>query len=171
MRGLVALAVAALAVSCGFATRSGEFECDGSGGCPDGRTCVSGWCVTASAAPDATYVPVIECESDEPCMVVCDDPGDCSSGIDCSGASSCDIICSGEGSCAGHIECGDGPCAIECSGASSCGGSIDCDDACACDVSCAGPDSCASDVDCPHTGQCRNGKECDSTGAAVCDQC
>lgn len=171
MRGVIALAAAALAVGCGFATRSGEFECDGSGGCPDGRTCVSGWCVTAAAAPDASYVPVIECEDDEPCVIDCGEPGDCAGGIDCSGASSCDITCSGDGSCAGPIECGDGPCAIDCTGSNSCGGSIDCDDACACDVSCGGPDSCASDVDCPHTGQCRNGKECDSSGGAACDEC
>ena len=80
-------------------------------------------------------MPVIECEDDEPCVVDCDDPGDCAGGIDCSGASSCDITCTGDGSCAGPIECGDGPCAIDCTGSNSCGGSIDCDDACACDWS------------------------------------
>lgn len=171
MRGPVALAVAALVASCGFATRSGEFECDSGGGCPDGRTCVSGWCVAAAAAPDAAYVPTIECETGEPCVVDCDDPGDCAGGIDCSGASACDITCSGESSCAGPIECGSGPCSIDCTGDDSCGGSIDCNDACACDLGCGGPGSCASEVDCPHTGQCKDGKECTSGGAPTCNQC
>ena len=167
MRGLVALA--ALLVGCGFATRSGQFECDDSGDCPDDRTCLSGWCVTSAGLPDAT--PPIECASGEPCVVDCDDPGECAEGINCTGASSCDITCSGEDSCAGHIECEPGPCNVECSGDSSCGGSIDCDDACSCDITCSGPDSCQSDVDCPHTGQCRDGAECHSSGPAACNQC
>ncbi len=171
MRGLVVV-VAALAASCGFATRSDQFECDGSGGCPDGRTCVSGWCVTsASGAPDASDLPAFVCPPDQPCVVDCDQPGSCAGGIDCSAASSCDITCSGEGSCAGHIECEAGPCTVDCSGDGSCAGSIDCDDACACDVSCDGADSCQSDVACPHTGQCRDGKECDSSAAGSCDRC
>jgi len=169
VRGLVALA--ALLVGCGFATRSDQFECDGSGGCPDGKSCVSGWCVTAAAVPDASVEPPIVCDEGEPCVVDCSEPGSCAAGIDCTGASSCDITCSGDGSCAGHLECEDGPCTVECSGAGSCGGSIDCDDACSCEVSCSGPDSCQSDVDCPFTGQCRNGKECDPYGGAACDQC
>lgn len=168
---MVALAAALLAASCGFATRSGEFECDGSGGCPDGRACVSGWCVTSAGLPDATSLPPIECADGQPCVVDCDEPGECAEGIDCTGASSCDITCSGEDSCGGHIECEDGPCNVECSGEDSCAGSIDCDDACSCDISCSGPNSCQSDVDCPHTGQCRDGKECSSGGFPTCNQC
>lgn len=172
MRGQVVLAaLAALAASCGFATRSGEFECDGSGGCPDGRTCVSGWCVTAAGVPDASSEPPILCAPDEPCVVECAEPGSCAGGIDCEGASSCTITCSGEGSCAGHIECEDGPCRVDCSGDASCAGSIDCDDACSCDVTCGGDGSCGADVDCPHTGQCRDGKECSSGGALACNSC
>ncbi len=163
--------LAALAAGCGFASRSPDYQCDDSGGCSDGRTCVSGWCVTAAGLPDAHDEPTIVCAAGEPCVVVCDDPGECAGGIDCEAATSCDITCSGAGSCAGHIECEYGACTVECSGEDSCAGSIDCDDACACDVTCSGPDSCPSDVDCPHTGQCRDGKECNSTGAAACNSC
>jgi hypothetical protein len=170
MRGLVAVATL-LAASCGFATRSEEFACDGDGGCPDGRTCVSGWCVTEASLPDASQEPPIECEPDQPCVVVCDQPGSCAGGINCQGAESCDITCSGEDSCAGHIECEAGRCNVVCSGSGSCAGSIDCDDACACDVSCEGDGSCLSDVDCPFTGQCRDGDECTSTASETCDRC
>lgn len=171
MRGLVAVA-ALLMASCGFATRSEEFACEGGGGCPDGRSCVSGWCVTTEEGlPDATDQPEIECPPGEPCVIVCDQPSSCAGGIDCQLASSCDITCSGEGSCSGHIECESGRCNVDCSGDFSCGGSIDCDDACACDVSCDGDGSCESDVDCPHTGQCRDGKECNSGNAGACDTC
>lgn len=163
MRGVVALA-AALAASCGFATRSDQFECDGSGGCPDGRACVSGYCVSELPPP-------MICPEGEPCVIVCDEPGACAAGIDCSAATSCDITCSGDGSCAGHIECEDGPCTVDCSGDDSCSGSIDCDDACSCDVSCSGDGSCESDIDCPNTGQCRDGRECDSSGAPFCNSC
>lgn len=172
MRGVVApVALAALAVSCGFASRSDEFECDPGGGCPDGRTCVSGWCVTEASAPDAAYRPPVQCESGEDCTVVCDEAGSCAGGVDCSHATACNVICSGQGSCAGPIQCGSGPCDIECSGESSCASSIDCNDACACDLSCIGPASCASDVNCPHSGRCKDGKECSSGGSPTCNSC
>jgi hypothetical protein len=74
VRGLFAVA-AALAASCGFATRSDEFACGGDDGCPDGRSCVSGWCVTEEGWPDATDQPEIDCPPDEPCVIVCDEPG------------------------------------------------------------------------------------------------
>jgi len=169
MRGLLVLS--ALAASCGFASRSDQFECGEGGGCPDGRTCVSGWCVVEASAPDAAYVAPVECESGSDCTVSCDGPGSCAGGVDCSQASSCNITCSGEGSCAGPIECGDGPCDIECAGAHSCGSDIDCNGSCLCDLTCGGDDSCNGDVDCPHTGQCRNGKECTSGGSPSCNSC
>lgn len=171
MRGSVAFALAALAASCGFATRSGDFACAEGGGCPDGRTCVSGWCVTEGSAPDAAYTPPVQCPAGEPCVIQCDRPDSCAGGVDCGEASSCDIVCSGERSCLGPIECGGGPCDIECSGEHSCAATIDCDAACSCDLSCSGADSCAADVDCPHTGQCRDGKECSSAGSPTCNSC
>jgi hypothetical protein len=165
------VALAALVASCGFATRSDQFECDSAGNCPDGRTCISGWCVSEASAPDATYTPPVQCESGEPCTVTCEEPGSCPGGVDCSHATACSIICSGEGSCSGPIECGSGPCDIECSGPSSCSSTIDCNSACSCDLSCSGGGSCPAEVDCPFTGQCKNGKECDSSGSPTCNRC
>jgi hypothetical protein len=171
MRGQVIIALVT-AAGCGFATRSGDFECDQQEDCPDDRSCQSGWCVSGGGGlADGNDQPEIECDEGVPCVIDCPSPGSCGGGIDCSEASSCTVTCSGDASCSGAIECGDGPCDIQCTGLGSCTGTIDCDDACSCDLDCSGPASCSNTVDCPFTGQCKDGKECDSSGGAVCDAC
>lgn len=196
---IIACLLGMVAPGCTVDTRSGDYRCQNSNDCPQGRTCEMGWCVvtgqsTADGASNSPCDPACsECKQDGTCVIDCDGlgtcdgavacpagvpcevrctgNGSCAGGVDCQDASACTVLCEGTISCDSPLVCGAGPCTVECTGTGSCGGSIDCENACACDTSCGGIGACAGGVTCPRNDMCMSEDQCSSTVSASCNRC
>lgn len=158
------LAVCFLA-ACTVDRKTEQFACGEGDGCPSGRRCVDGYCITGAidgGVDDTTSCPA-PCDACDlgarTCQIVCDSANACGNvvcpagftcEIDCLSNSACDVVtcdraagctitCSGNRAC-GPIACGTGPCEIACTTTNSCD-VIQCNDACRCDVACSG-DNC-----------------------------
>lgn len=177
------LVCAALFAGCSIHHVSDELACTGPTDCAGGRSCVNGFCVTASSsecpgACDTCDVATrtctiaagdnngrVTCPDGWNCTIACAGNGTCR-GVDCTDAASCTILCSGRDAC-DEVDCGDGRCAVTCSGDQSCN-RVDCNNSCACDVICSGPNSC-DQATCTRN-QCESGAGCASQQGG-CSSC
>lgn len=175
----VALAVVlvvggALVAGCQIDTRSEDLRCAAPTDCADGRTCVSGWCVSGGDpgpdadpdAPDAVDCPAgcDECV-DGTCVIRCATASACPSEVVCPADLPCAVDCSGEGACGGGIDCSMATaCTIACTAPGACGGGTACGEG-PCDVRCTAMDSCAGIIDCD--ASCACDVECSGAGACA----
>lgn len=174
-RRSTAAALIVLFAACSIEARSTDFECGAGGGCPEGRVCVSGWCVLAGGGDYDDGAPTGG--DDGGGDLVDAAPGVCSEAdCDLCDNGTCVIRCTQGNSCALPVVCPPGvPCRVECSGTNSCGGGVDCSAASACEIDCGkamacfGPILCGAgpcDVDCTARDTCFSGVDC--SGACAC---
>lgn len=155
--------------ACSIQHRSDEYACTKTADCNNGRSCVEGYCVIATAA-DAPRPP-----SDTPNNTGSDAascPAGCSA---CNVAQhTCTIDCR-MSNCNGQVACPAGyKCNIMCDTDNSCRNGVDCQAALSCNLTCSGTGSCRNiqcgmgpcDVSCSGAGSCRN-VACDNSCA--CD--
>jgi len=176
------LVLAAVAVSsCSINHRSGQYECNTSNDCDDGRTCNGGLCVAIGvdappgdgglkkdAAIDAADACPSQCTSCSAAGKVC--TIDCAAGAVCTNAAvtcpagwSCAVRCNTTNSCRSGVSCtGTLSCDVQCSGANSCR-AVTCGPG-RCNVSCTGSNSCRGSIMPPGPGvTCGPSCGCDVT--------
>ncbi|HET9622716.1 MAG TPA: hypothetical protein VFP84_15190 [Kofleriaceae bacterium] len=166
------LATVALAVvtagSCSVSHRSGDFACERTSQCAEGRVCSDGLCVLVNPPPP-------DAGGDGPPGDGC--PATCSS---CDGVThTCNIDClPGNDVCTRPITCPQGwNCTISCIDSNACRSGIDCRLAASCQLNCFADDSCRNvtcgagdcSFECAGTDSC-SGISC-GTGACnvMCD--
>jgi hypothetical protein len=176
---VASLAVAAAAGSCSINRRSGQYECEVTADCEQGRICSDGLCVTAGGGPDAPPADgprqdapaacpsqCTQCVDGKTCIIDCAAPGaNCGAPVVCPPGFACDVRCNLQGSCRAGVVCtGATSCKVQCTGRSSCNGvmcgagpcNVDCSAMYSCEAVSCGP-SCACDVTgCLATGSCRS---------------
>jgi hypothetical protein len=182
------LALVVLVAACSIQHKSDEYACTKTAECNNGRACVDGYCIVASAvdAPPAPIDTPIHTTPDAPaCPAGCTtcNPGQHTCTIDCSMTNcngqvacpagyKCDILCDTDNSCRNGVDCqAAASCNITCSGNGSCR-NLQCG-AGPCDVNCAGAgacrnvacnDSCACDVTCAGNQSCGDSIQCPQLG-------
>jgi hypothetical protein len=175
---LSVLIVAAItAGSCSISHRSGDYSCQSSADCSDGRICSDGLCILTSAIDaggkgdggqvvgDAGVCPS-PCTSCDPggkgCKIDCSLNGGCNFPVVCPTGWTCEVDCTTNGSCRSGITCSDKACKVECSGVNTCR-NVTCGTG-PCNLDCAGRDSC-------NTVHCATSCACDVTCGAdtACD--
>ena len=183
--GLVLAVVAAS--SCSINHRSGQYECNVTADCDDGRTCNGGLCVAIGvdappgdggskkdAGIDAGDVCPSQCTScsttSKTCTIDCAAGATCINAIvTCPAGWNCAVRCNTQNSCRSGVMCqGTLSCDVQCSGNSACR-AVNCG-AGPCKVSCTGTNSCrgvncgtscACDVTCnPTNGSCADTVMC-----------
>jgi len=189
MMRIVAVAMTlAASASCGFETRSQDFDCQNNGQCEDWQRCVDGSCIVAGTSchpdcdecdqgicvmnctgTDACQAQVI-CPPSARCRVNCTGSGSCRGGMDCSNANDCLLICQGADSCEGLVDCAQSDCDVRCTGERSCGGGVDCSEACACTTICSSSSGRTCVPECPDGNRCASGPNCTSETAG-CNTC
>jgi hypothetical protein len=161
---LTALVAAAfVAGSCSVNHRSGDFACERTADCSDGRFCVDGVCVVTTVSdagvkdgpgnPGACPEACTSCNpTDRTCKIDCSIPGSCQTQITCPKGWTCDVTCTAVMACNMGVDCtGSTACTITCGGRESCLG-VRCGDG-PCAITCTGRSSC-EDVDCGTSCAC-----------------
>jgi len=185
-RAFTLLAAAALA-ACSIEARSTGFECASQSDCPEGRVCVSSWCVLsgggdggvpagdasgagdASARSDAAIAECSEAVCDRceegTCVLLCTSSGACAGGVECPPGMPCHVICSGVGSCGGGVDCTQATdCTIDCAKSEACAGPVVCGSG-RCDVGCTARQTCVFGIDCSESCACTT----DCSGSGACE--
>jgi hypothetical protein len=171
--------------ACSIQHRSGEYACTKTSDCNSGRTCVDGFCVTATVdapkppidAPGTTGGDANACPagctscntSQHTCQIDCR-TSNCNGQVACPAGYKCDIMCDTDNSCRNGVDCQAAlSCNITCSGTSACR-NVQCGLG-PCDVNCSGPgscrtiacnSSCACDVTCTGSQSCGDTITCTS---------